>query len=115
MKSDDLQDFWQHIAANPPNGLTVLALVRLATDKDSEAAKRLLDTARREHTSNARKVRTKRAVTVNGRDWRESAREIAKGNDPATGKPWRTQERLIKYLMEKFTRSRSPVLRALKN
>jgi len=112
MKSDGMQDFWEYIAANPPNGLTVLALVRLATDKDSAAAKRLLDGARREQTSNARKVRAKNAVMRDGRDWRETAREIAKGTDPITGKPWR-RERLLEHLQGKFHKVRRTVERAL--
>jgi len=110
--SDGLRDFLHYIATNPPSGLTICALVRQATAEDGEAASRLLKKARQEQTNNARKIAAERAVMCDGHDWRESAREIAKGNDPA-GKPWLRKERLIEYLMGKFKKSRSAVLRAL--
>ena len=80
MESDGLQGFWEYIAANPPNGFTVSAMVRLTTSKNQEVAQRLWDDAQREQAATLRKRMSdlgRRPKKRNGK-WSGAVRDEAK-------------------------------------
>jgi hypothetical protein len=80
--------------------------------REAEFAKRMKAIADA-HLRKARAAAVKAITTRDGRDWRECAREIDAGNNPATGRPWATREQAKAYIGEKFNKSRSAVDRAL--
>lgn len=76
------------------------------------------ETVKREYlrsvTEAARSAKAKKAIERHGLDWRESAREIAKGNDPKTGRPWTTKKRMHQYVADLYNKDPETVRKALK-
>ena len=78
------------------------------------AVDELVAQARRQLTKNAREAaRAQRLTTPDGKMWPEVAQKYAAGDDPGTGKPWRTKKRMYAWIGEKLKKDPETVRRVL--
>lgn len=101
----------ERYATHPPmTGQRLLSIILAFNDLTAEERANVKRATTAPARARAVEAKTKR----DGRDWREQAREIARGDNPKTGKPWRTKEQAKQYIGDKFGKSLSAVNRALK-
>ncbi len=75
------------------------------------------DSVKREFYSNltkpARDAARAARIMRGGSDWRSTARDYAAGNDPDTGKPWRTKKRMCEWIGKRLDKDPETVRKAL--